>query len=153
MKKQAAETLGYVVITLSIALFFLLCFRIEPHVESMLFQGLAWMLFGLGILLIVLSTVTLVRNQGAGLIKHGAYSIIRHPMYCGAMLLFLSWIFFLPHWSILLLSMVNIAITYWYAVQGEHQNIDKFGAEYERYMESVPRVNILAGLYRRLRNM
>ena len=71
-------------------------------------------------------------------------------MYLGAMVLFLSWIFFLPHWIIVLISSVNIAIVYWFILQGEHQNITKFGDTYRRYMETVPRINLLAGLIRRL---
>jgi protein-S-isoprenylcysteine O-methyltransferase Ste14 len=49
-----------------------------------------------------------------------------------------------------LISAVNIAIVYWFILQGERQNITKFGDAYQRYMESVPRINPLAGLIRRL---
>jgi protein-S-isoprenylcysteine O-methyltransferase Ste14 len=67
-------------------------------------------------------------------------------MYLGAILIFLSWIFFLPHWIIVLISSVNAAIVYWFILQGERQNIAKFGNTYRRYMETVPRMNLLAGL-------
>jgi protein-S-isoprenylcysteine O-methyltransferase Ste14 len=73
-------------------------------------------------------------------------------MYLGAMLLFLSWIFFVPHWIIVLISSVNIAIVYGFILQGERQNITRFGDTYRRYMESVPRINLLAGLVRRLQS-
>ncbi|MEJ2560660.1 MAG: hypothetical protein P8186_31445, partial [Anaerolineae bacterium] len=78
--------------------------------------------------------------------------VVRHPMYLGAMLLFLSWIFFLPHWTIVLISAVNIAIVYGFILQGERQNIARFGDTYRRYMETVPRINLLAGLIRRLQS-
>jgi protein-S-isoprenylcysteine O-methyltransferase Ste14 len=73
-------------------------------------------------------------------------------MYLGAMMAFLSWIFFLPHWIIVLISSVNIAIVYWTILRGERQNIAKFGDAYRRYMETVPRINLLAGLIRRLQS-
>ena len=152
MKHATKETLGYVVNGLSIALFFYLASSLDVPDVSPPIKYVAWILFGLGLLLVVLSIATLVSNREAGLIDWGIYGIIRHPMYLGAMLLFLSWIFFLPHWIIVLISSVNIAIVYGFILQGERQNITKFGDTYSRYMESVPRINLLAGLIRRLQS-
>jgi protein-S-isoprenylcysteine O-methyltransferase Ste14 len=153
MKQETKETLGYVVNGLSVVLFFYLVSIIDvPDVSpvSPLIIYLAWVLFGLGLVLIVLSIATLVSHREVGLIEWGIYGIVRHPMYLGAMVLFLSWILFLPHWIIVLISSLNIAIVYWSILQGEHQNITKFGDPYVRYMETVPRINLLAGLIRRL---
>ena len=150
MKQQTKETLGCVVNGLSIAMFFYLASILDAPDVSPLIKYLAWILFGFGFVLIVLSIATLVRDRGAGLIEWGIYGIVRHPMYLGAMVLFLSWILFLPHWIIVLISSLNIAIVYWSILQGEHQNISKFGDTYVRYMETVPRINLLAGLIRRL---
>jgi protein-S-isoprenylcysteine O-methyltransferase Ste14 len=36
-------------------------------------------------------------------------------------------------------------------ILGERRNLEKFRETYERYMQSVPRMNILAGLIRQLR--
>ena len=152
MKQETKETLGYVVNGLSFALFFYLASTLDVPDVSPLIKYLAWALFGFGLVLIVLSIATLVSNRDADLIEWGIYGIVCHPMYLGAMLLFLSWIFFLPHWIIVLISAVNIAIVYWLILQGEHQNITKFGDTYRRYMETVPRINLLAGLIRRLQS-
>jgi protein-S-isoprenylcysteine O-methyltransferase Ste14 len=150
VKQETKETLGYVVNGLSIALFFCLASILDVPDVSPLIKYVAWILFGCGLVLIVLSIATLVRNWGAGLIEWGIYGIVRHPMYLGATVLFLSWIFFVPHWIIVLISSVNIAIVYWFILQGERQNITRFGDTYRRYMETVPRINLLAGLIRRL---
>jgi len=152
MKRGTKETLGLVVNGLSIAFLFYLAFRLDVPDVSPPVQYVAWILFGLGLVLVVLSIITLVSNREAGLIEWGIYGMVRHPMYLGAMLLFLSWIFFLPHWIVVLISAVNIAIVYWFILQGERQNITKFGDAYKRYMESVPRINLLAGLIRRLQS-
>jgi protein-S-isoprenylcysteine O-methyltransferase Ste14 len=152
MKQKTMETLGYIVNGLSIALFIYLVFTLDvpDFLRPLVYLG--WILLGCGIGLVTLSIVALVRNQGAGLIEHGVYGLVRHPMYVGAMLCFLSYFFFHPHWLILLLSFVNVAVIYWFILQGEQQNITKFGDAYRRYMESVPRINLLAGVFRRLRS-
>ena len=152
MKQETKETLGYVVNGLSFALFFYLASTLDVPDVPPLIKYLAWILLGSGLVLIVLSITTLVGNRDVGLIEWGIYGIVRHPMYLGAMLLFLSWIFFLPHWIIVLISSVNIAVVYWFILQGESQNITKFGDRYRRYMETVPRINLLVGLIRRLQS-
>ena len=146
------ETLGYVVNVLSFALFFFLASTLDVLYVSPPIKYLAWILLGFGVVLVVLSIATLASNRNVGLIEWGIYGIVRHPMYLGAIVLFISWIFFLPHWTIVLISSVNIAIVYLFILQGERQNITKFGNTYRRYMENVPRINLLAGLIRRLQS-
>jgi protein-S-isoprenylcysteine O-methyltransferase Ste14 len=150
VKHSTKETSGYVVNGLSFVLFFFLVSIIDVPGVLPLIIYLAWVLFGFGLVLIGLSIAALVSHREAGLIEWGVYGIVRHPMYLGAMVLFLSWIFFLPHWIIVLISSVNIAIVYWFILQGERQNTIKFGDTYRRYIENVPRINLLAGLIRRL---
>lgn len=146
------ETVGYAVNVISFALFFYLASTLDVLYFSPPIKYLGWILLGFGVVLIVLSITTFARNRNVGLIEWGIYGIVRHPMYLGAMVLFLSWIFFLPHWIIVLISSVNIAIVYWFILQGERQNITKFGDTYRRYMEAVPRINLLAGITRRLQS-
>jgi protein-S-isoprenylcysteine O-methyltransferase Ste14 len=152
MKRETKDTLGYVINGLSIAAFFFLASSLDVSVGLPLVKYLAWILLGFGIFLIVLSTVTLIRHREEGLIARGIYGIVRHPMYLGAIVIFLSWTFFVPHWGILLISSVNIAIVYWDILQGDCRNIEKFGSPYERYMQAVPRINLMAGLLRRVQS-
>jgi protein-S-isoprenylcysteine O-methyltransferase Ste14 len=150
MKQETIEILGYAVNGLSLALFFYLASALDVFYVSPAIKYLAWILLGFGLVLIVLSIATLVGHREAGLIEWGIYGIVRHPMYLGAMMLFLSWIFFVPHWIVVLVSLVNIVIVYGFILQGERQNIAKFGDPYRRYMETVPRINLLTGLIKRL---
>jgi protein-S-isoprenylcysteine O-methyltransferase Ste14 len=152
MKQKTKETLGLVVNGLSIALYFYLAATLDVPNVPFPIGYLAWLLFVFGLVLIVLSTATLITNREEGLIDWGIFGVVRHPMYLGAILLFLSWIFFLPHWIIVVISSVNTAIVYWFILLGEGKNITKFGDTYRRYMETVPRVNLLAGLIRRLQS-
>ena len=143
------ETFGYIVNVLSFALFFYLASTLNVRYVSPPIKYLAWILLGFGVVLIVLSIATFASNRNAGLIEWGIYGVVRHPMYLGAMVLFLSWIFFHPHWVIVLISSVNVAIVYWFILQGERLNIAKFGDTYRRYMETIPRINVIVGLIRR----
>ena len=136
---------------LSIALFFVLAKVLDVPDTPLLLGILAWMLFVLGLLFIILSVAALAANRNAGLSDRGVYGIVRHPMYLGAILLFVSWIGFLPHWIVGLLSLANSVLVYRSMRQGERRNIEKFGESYRRYMAAVPRANLFKGLLRRLR--
>jgi protein-S-isoprenylcysteine O-methyltransferase Ste14 len=146
MKHKPLETVGMAVNGLSIALFFYLASALGAPYAPPAMRYLGWLLFGVGLTLIALSVVTLMANREAGLIDRGVYGVVRHPMYLGAILLFLSWVFLLPHWVVLLISLTNAVIVYWFILQGERSNVAKFGDSYRRYMETVPRVNLFAGL-------
>jgi protein-S-isoprenylcysteine O-methyltransferase Ste14 len=152
MKQKTLETIGYIVNGFSIALFIYLVSTLDVPDFLRPLKYLGWILLGIGISLVVLSIAALARNQEAGLIKRGIYGIVRHPMYLGAMICFLSYSFFHPHWLVLLVSAANIAIVYWFILQGETQNITKFGDVYRRYMEIVPRINLLTGISRYLQS-
>ena len=152
MKKKTKETIGYIVNGLSIALFIFLVSTLDVPDFLRPLGYFGWILLGFGIGLIVLSIVALVSNQGAGLVEWGVYGTVRHPMYLGAMICFLSYFFLHPHWLTLLISFANIAIVYWFILQGEQQEITRFGDAYRRYMERVPRINLLAGIFRRLQS-
>ncbi len=150
MNQRTIETLGFTVNGMSIVMFFYWSATLDVPEPSVPVRVFAWIILAFGFFLIVLSITTLIRNSETGLIDWGIYGIVRHPMYSGAMLAFLSWIFFLPHWIILSVSLVNIAIVYGFILQGERQNLIKFGDAYKGYMETVPRINPFAVIIRRL---
>jgi protein-S-isoprenylcysteine O-methyltransferase Ste14 len=152
MKQKTKETIGYFVNSLSIALFIYLAFTLDVRDSLWPLRYFGWILLGLGVSLIVLSVVALVRNRDAGLTERGIYGIVRHPMYLGAMLCFLSYSFLLPHWLTLLISFANVIVVYCFILQGERLNIAKFGDAYRRYMQTVPRINLLAGILRRMQS-
>jgi protein-S-isoprenylcysteine O-methyltransferase Ste14 len=110
-----------------------------------------WILLVCGMGLVVWSIVALARSRDAGLIEGGVYGLVRHPMYLGAMVCFLAFFFFCPHVLVLSIVALNLAVVYAFILQGERQNALKFGDAYRRYMETVPRINLLAGILRRLR--
>ena len=152
MQQKFKERIGYIVNFSTIGFYFVLLIVLEipPPLEFLQYAGLV--LFAAGLLLIVLSIVALNKNQSKDtLINSGVYSLVRHPMYLGAIFVYSSMAFFLPHWIMVILAVVNVLYIYWFMVIGEQQNIEKFGDDYVSYMQSVPRANLIAGFLRRFR--
>jgi protein-S-isoprenylcysteine O-methyltransferase Ste14 len=151
MKQKSKERIGYLVNISTIVIYFVLLSVVEipPALAFLQYAGLA--LFAAGLVFIILSTITLVIKSTDSVINSGVYSVVRHPMYLGAIFIFLSMAFFLPHWIMVVLAVVNVIYIYWFMLIGEQQNIEKFGDDYVRYMQSVPRANLIAGFIRLLR--
>lgn len=152
MRQGAKDILGYIIHGASIPLFIYLVFTLDVPAGLRPLSYFGWALLGGGVGLVGFSLAALVRNHGAGLIQRGIYGVVRHPMYLGAMLCFLSYSFFHPHWLVLLVSLVNITVIYGFILQGDRQNLAKFGDAYQRYRETVPGINLPAGIIRWLRS-
>lgn len=110
----------------------------------------------------VLPMITLRRKGGVPkgkdythttvLVHRGICSVVRHPQYLSFMLLSLFLILVAQHWLITVIGIAAIALVYAGIVpQADQANIERFGDEYKRYMQEVPRVNFLAGVIRLLR--
>ena len=152
LPQKSKEILGYIVNVSTIAIYFVMLSVLEiPHALQVLqFMGL--ILFAAGIIFIILTIATLVIKPADSVISSGVFSVVRHPMYLGAIFIFLSMACFLPHWIMVTLAVVNVIYIYWFMVVGEQKNIEKFGDDYKHYMQSVPRANLFVGFIRLLRS-
>lgn len=150
MSRKVLEIFGYIINALSVAVFFILANILKNGFLFLPLPAIGWPVLAGGGLLVVLSITALNTNRGKGLITRGIYGLVRHPMYLGAMLIYLSYSIFLPHWVIFLISMVIIAIIYAFIREGDSLNINRFGDEYEGYMKKVPGINLVAGVVKRL---
>jgi len=85
-------------------------------------------------------------------VDSGTYSIVRHPQFLGGVLLMIASILISQHWLAAIVSAPFIVLicTKWVREAEEHL-ILKFGDDYKRYMERVPRMNFLLGIIRLLR--
>ena len=153
LRQQTQEMIAMSISGITLVLYFILLFfgSLSTSLASDALTCLALVLFALAIVLLTLSISTLRRHGTESLIDSGIYGMVRHPMYLSGMFFYLSMICFLPHWAIAANAIVGVASVYWTMILGEQSNLEKFGETYERYMQSVPRVNILAGLMRQLR--
>jgi len=85
------------------------------------------------------------------LVDSGIYAIVRHPMYLSFILLLISLILISQHWLSLIFSIPSVIYFYLSMVREERSSIDKFGDEYRSYMQRVPRMNLILGIVRLLR--
>ena len=91
-------------------------------------------------------------TQTTRLVDTGPYAIVRHPQYLSFILLSLSLALIVQHWLVIILGAFAIPLVYLRIVpEAERLNLRRFGEEYGRYAEKVPRLNLFAGLARLLR--
>ena len=110
----------------------------------------------------VLPIITLRRKGGVAegqsyirttvLVDSGIYAIARHPQGGTAWLLInLGVMLIAQHWSSVVLGLASMVLVYVDTLKADRYCIEKFGDEYKRYMERVPRVNFVVGIMRLLR--
>lgn len=89
-----------------------------------------------------IGSVSRTRNTatvGGGLISRGPFSYVRNPLYVGNFLITVGVATFSGVTWIVLLTIVLFAFQYYCIVKHEERLlIQKFGREYEEYMETVP---------------
>jgi protein-S-isoprenylcysteine O-methyltransferase Ste14 len=89
--------------------------------------------------------------ETTALVDTGIYAIVRHPQNCTAWLfinlgvMLIAW-----HWTSFVLGLVSMVLAYADTFKADQSCIQKFGDDYKRYMQRVPRVNFLAGSIRYL---
>ena len=82
------------------------------------------------------------------LVDTGIYSIVRHPQYITWMLWAFAGMLLFQHWIVICLGVPIIPITYFDLINADKDGIKKFGDDYKRYMQKVPRANFLIGIIR-----
>ena len=85
------------------------------------------------------------------LVDTGIYSIVRHPQYVTFILFAIAGMLLFQHWIVVCLGIPIIPLTYIDLINADKDGIKKFGEEYKRYMQKVPRANFLLGIIWRLR--
>ena len=87
------------------------------------------------------------------LVDTGVYGLARHPQYLGGILsIFVTTLLWYPHWLFGVLGFLGALVVYMGAREEDRRLVEQFGDEYRRYMQRVPRMNILLGLVRLLQN-
>jgi len=84
------------------------------------------------------------------LVDRGVYAIVRHPQYLAGVLMGLAFPLITQHWLVAALGVIVIVVNYMDTFEEEASNIAKFGDAYRQYMQQVPRLNFLLGIYRLL---
>ncbi len=131
----------------------------DLKIEALRVAG--WVIWTLGTVFAILPIFTLRTRGGVpkgksymettALVDTGIYAIARHPQGGTAgILLSLALALIGQHWLLVVLAAVGMALIYMDTFRADEACIEKFGEEYVRYMQRVPRVNFLAGILRLL---
>jgi protein-S-isoprenylcysteine O-methyltransferase Ste14 len=150
----------------------IVCFPINPLVlTGVLKTGsypalfvLGWIVWAFGMVLVMAPIIMFPRRGGVQkgksfvsttrLVDTGIYSVVRHPQYLGGILaIFVTTLLWYPHWLFGVLGVTGAVIVYLGAKEEDQRLVQQFGDDYIRYMQKVPRMNIIAGLIRRLRRL
>jgi len=105
-------------------------------------------ILGVGALFLVLSVLTLCGKGTFKVTDSGVYGIVHHPMYLRGLVMFLSYVFFGQNWITAINTVIGVIGCYLIILSGDERNIEKFGEEYVRYMQKVPRMNLVDGILR-----
>ena len=85
------------------------------------------------------------------LVDSGIYGTVRHPQYLSWILISIAMMFISQYWVVIIVGIAASVTIYMQARQDDQQQTEKFGEEYRRYMERVPRMNPLTGVIRMIR--
>jgi len=85
------------------------------------------------------------------LVDSGVYAVVRHPQYLGFILFVLALVLMSQHWLSVISGVLGSALFYRDILREEQMSVEKFGDAYKRYMERVPRMNLLIGILRYMR--
>jgi protein-S-isoprenylcysteine O-methyltransferase Ste14 len=91
------------------------------------------------------------RGKTTVLVDRGVYAIVRHPHFLLSMAIDLALILIAQHWLVGVLGAIAIVACWVSALEEEKSSIARFGDDYRRYMESVPRFNFILGAVRALK--
>ena len=131
----------------------------QPRLKAVEWAG--WICWWTGAIFGVLPIITFRRKGGVAkgqsymkttvLVDTGIYAIVRHPQGGTAWLLLnLAAMLIAQHWSSVILGLASMALAYADTFKSDQYCIEKFGEAYGQYIESVPRVNFVAGIVRLL---
>lgn len=115
-----------------------------------------------GAVFAILPIVTLRRRGGVEegqsyihtttMVDTGVYAVVRHPQGGTAWLLLnLGLMLIGQTWPIVILGAISMVLVYMDALKADQCCIEKFGDDYTRYMQRVPRLNVFLGVFRLVR--
>jgi protein-S-isoprenylcysteine O-methyltransferase Ste14 len=81
----------------------------------------------------------------------GIYAVVRHPLYLGWLFMYVALILLSQHWLTVIIGIPGMVCVYLISRQEDQRLIEKFGDEYKDYMQKVPRMNLLVGIIRLVR--
>ncbi|OEU52065.1 MAG: hypothetical protein BA871_09115 [Desulfuromonadales bacterium C00003096] len=159
-KRMKGGSMYYVAGALLIIAYLFLWFLDNPAgIEELRYVG--WIILAVGLVLIFLPKFAF-RSKGnvekekdwtetSVLVDTGIYSVIRHPLYLGWLLMYFAIIFWSQHWLTILIGVIGMICVYLISRQEDQRLVEKFGDDYKDYMQKVPRMNFFSGIIQLVR--
>ena len=113
---------------------------------------IGFIILPIGIIFLALSLTAHSKKTTNKIITTGIYGIVRHPMYLGAIIVFVSHIFFSQSWITIISTIIAIICCYLIIQSEDQKNIEKFGPPYQTYIKKVPQINFITGIVRNMQN-
>ncbi|RLI85047.1 MAG: hypothetical protein DRO98_07665 [Archaeoglobales archaeon] len=161
MVRTSVHSIAHLIFIVLIILLIVSCFTFYNYanIKVLLFSG--WLCLGFGVVLFFVSHIYLHKKGGVQkernfcdtttLVSSGIYAVVRHPIYLGCMFFVIGLVLIAQNYLSLVISIPALILLYLGMLEEEQRNIKKFGNDYKRYMQSVPRMNFLVGIVRFLR--
>jgi len=159
--KSRLSPLAFPIASITIVLCWLLFVLSFNNPTSQALFVLGNVIVGVSILLIILAIVTLRRKgksqEGEAftattvVVKRGVYSVVRHPLYLGWLLTYPAVMLVSQHWLIVILGVIGIASIDQITRTADEELVEKFGLDYVTYMQEVQRLNIIIGIFWKLK--
>ena len=139
----------------------ILTFFLYNQASLQVLRVLGWIIWALSAVFGIMPIISFRRLGGVPegksymqttvLVDSGVYAVVRHPQFLAGMLINVSLMLIAQHWLIIVLGVPSMLLSYLDAHRADQSCIEKFGADYKRYMQVVPRLNFLVGIIRLLR--
>ncbi len=161
MKKWTNGSLLYYVAGILLVFAWLSLWFLDNPSTPLVLQYVGWPIMVVGMMLIFLPLFILPRKgkvpkgkditHTTAVVSSGIYAVVRHPLYLGWLLMYLAIIFWSQHWLTIIIGVIGMICVYLISRQEDHRLVEKFGDDYKRYMQKVPRMNLLDGVIRLIR--
>jgi len=132
-----------------------------PYLGIEILRYVGWIVLAVGLLFFVSIAIYFPKKgkqqEGKSLmdttvvVDSGTYGIVRHPQILGCILLMSASILISQHWLSTFIGIPIIVWSYTELSKEEEGLVIKFGDDYKRYIQKVPRTNFLLGTLRLLR--
>jgi len=151
--ERTIHLIGHIIyITLYISLITSsIIFYNSANLATLLYAG--WVIFVCGLAILIISSQTRRRAHRVkeALIQSGIYAYVRHPEFLGHMLIITSLTLMAQHPISVVIGVVLLLLLCIEIIEEDKRNIEKFGDAYRDYMRKVPRINLLAGIIKSVR--
>jgi protein-S-isoprenylcysteine O-methyltransferase Ste14 len=91
--------------------------------------------------LVIRSWAAGILRKGQDLTVEGPYSLCRHPLYVGTLILIMGFCVVLGHWSDITIIGVLLVGLYWLTMRSEERRLtERYGARWTEYARRTPRL-------------